>query len=182
MALAAGAVLLSGCASPVMEPVSDEPVATDGMSTITFYRDNTFKSRHLVPVLEGTPDGQVSPIALLRNNQKVRWRTTPGEHYFSVNARHQRLLKADLKANKHYYAAVGPKAGGFRLLPKTADDLADPACRERIKACETVSLNAKGNKWFHRRLMRLQYRMHRLFTEDLPTQELNAQDGIDARY
>ncbi|WP_368430882.1 membrane lipoprotein lipid attachment site-containing protein [uncultured Parasutterella sp.] len=147
------ALLLTGCASPLMDPIKtpDNTIPKD-KAVITFFRTSSFGGAIQAPVAREKNEDDVDFVGVSSTGTQIRDVVDPGEYNYVVSGENADVLKANVEANKAYYVRVEPRMGfwkaRFVLYKLTDDELKDAKQQQKIKDCQVVELNEGGKQWF----------------------------------
>jgi hypothetical protein len=107
--------LVSGCASNLMMTrAAQEPASVPrGKSEIVFMR-SSFVGSAIQASLYDVTSGKLEFLGIISNSTKISRVVDPGERVFMVVSESADFMKADMSANKTYYAMVTARMGVFR--------------------------------------------------------------------
>jgi hypothetical protein len=149
-------LLVSGCAGTVsnMSSVPPEEVVAapqPGKAMVVFMRPSGFGFGVQSSVFEITEGDYPSLVGIVAAKKKTARQVEPGEHLFMVIGESADFMKADVEADKTYYALVTPRMGvwkaRFSLKPVHADELGTKKFNDWVDSCEWVEMNAESEQW-----------------------------------
>jgi outer membrane murein-binding lipoprotein Lpp len=193
-AAALSALLLTGCASPLMNPVENAPTAIPkDKAVITFFRSNFVAKHTHAPLAQETADGGLKFLGMVSDGTKIRTEVEPGDYTFVVGGYTGKLLKAKVDANKAYYVRVEtqqiPYSALFSLEAVKPAQLSDEFLQNLIKEAKLVEPNQKANDWFvkkHQLMERCltagKKRYDAETAEEKTVNTLTPEDGIHVLY
>lgn len=115
MFIAAAALVLSGCASSPMKPVTQAtPEQVDSNNArVIFMRPSLLGAAISASVFDVQGD-DLKFVGIVNAKTKIAYDTTPGEHLFMVVGESADFMKADLLPGKNYFALVAPRMGMWK--------------------------------------------------------------------
>jgi len=150
-------ILVSGCQSTLMEP-STEQVETNsksGNAKMVFIR-SAFVGQAIQASVFDVTNNETKFIGIISNDTKVSFDVTPGEHMFMVVGESADFLKANVIADKTYYAVVTPRMGfwkaRFSMFPVRNDQSSkfqydSKDFKEMQKDAKFVKSGIKAEQW-----------------------------------
>jgi hypothetical protein len=192
-AAALSSLLLTGCATSLMNPVENAPaVIPQDKAVITFFRTNFFGKASQAPLARETADG-LKFVGMISDGTRLRTELAPGDYTFVVGGVTGKLLKAKVDANKAYYVRVETQqllyTAQFSLAAVKPAQLADDFLVNQIRETKLVELNPQGEEWFVKNRWKMQKyllagknRYEAETAEQKAVNTLTPEDGIDKLY
>lgn len=116
-----------------------------GKAMVVFMRPSSFGGAILATVYDGE-----EYIGTVPANSKFAYQTEPGEHMFMVIGESADFMKAELAANKTYYARVAARMGlwkaRFSFIPYNKEEPASEL-EAWINDTKLMTPNEKGTSW-----------------------------------
>lgn len=185
------ALLLTGCASPLMDSIEnpDNAIPKD-KAVITFIRTSSFGGAIQAPVAREKNGDDVDFVGVSSTGTQIRDVVDPGEYNYVVSGENADVLNANVEANKAYYVRVEPRLGfwkaRFVLYKVTSDELKEAKQQQKIKDCKVVELNEGGKQWFdyHKEGMRSKFligkeKYKNLEGDQLRIRTIKPEEGLD---
>jgi len=163
-AIAAVAVLMSGCASSVMRPAPSEQISAPGpdQAKIVFMR-TSFVAGAIGCDLFEVVNGELRFIGQLPYGNKVVYETAPGDKVFMAYGTAADFMLGKLQAGKTYYSIVRPNwgTGGFAPTPIRNQSASEPTFdssefKEWNAGTKLLVPNENAPAWFRDNKARLQ--------------------------
>lgn len=185
------ALLLTGCASPLMTPVENpDNTIPKNKAVVTFIRTSAFGGGIQAPIAREKNGDDVDFVGVASTGKQIRDVVDPGEYNYVVSGENADVLNANVEANKAYYVRVEPRMGlwkaRFVLYKVTSDELKDELQQQRIKDCKVVKVNEDGERWFtiHKEEMRSKLLIGRekykkLEGDQLMIRTIKPEEGLD---
>ena len=146
-------ILLTGCASSRMKPVSEAQapyVPAAGETQVIFMRPSFLGGAIQSSVFDVT-DNKDELIGIVSAGTKVRHVTQPGEHLFMVIGESADFMRAYLDPGKTYYALVTPRMGfwkaRFSLKPVRRGELDGETFKSWDKSTTFVENTEQSHQW-----------------------------------
>jgi len=152
-------LLLSGCASSLMQKADFDSVTTTAVKAdhaqIIFMRPSSFGGAIQSSVFDlKQENNRLSDdqfIGIVSATAKVRYDTTPGFHLFMVVGENADFIQANLAAGKTYYALVTPRFGWwkarFSLEPLHQSDLNSDDFEDWLSSTDWYENTDASRKW-----------------------------------
>ena len=139
--------IFAGCATTehMTAVEGDTRLSPDpGKSMVVFMRPSSFGGAILSTVYDG-----MDYIGTVPANTKFAYQTEPGEHMFMVIGESADFMKADLAADKTYYARVAARMGvwkaRFSFIPYNGGS--EEELQTWINSTKPMVMNEKGKIW-----------------------------------
>jgi hypothetical protein len=107
--VAAGILVLSGCASAMMQPVALQPPPASSSAQVTFLRPSYFGGA----IQFGIWDSDRF-VGILEPGSYIQVQVPPGEHVFLARAENWSYVHADLEAGRQYFILAKVFPGVWR--------------------------------------------------------------------
>ncbi len=137
-----------GCASQHMKPVPENEVVTKpsaGKSLVIFLRPSSFGG-----AIQSTLYDNDEYIGTLSAKKQIAYETQPGEHLFMVVGESADFMRANLLADKTYYAAVVARMGvwkaRFSFRPQNGQ-ISQEEMQQWIAGTQQVRIDDTGLAW-----------------------------------
>lgn len=152
-ALLIGVLLMAGCASSGMQPVTKQAVdyrPASNEATIIFLRTGFYGGAILASVFDVTNE-ETKFIGISAKGTQIAYKTTPGKKMFMVVSESADFLRADLAGGKTYYALVTARMGVWRarfsLNPVTKDEQHQDRFQKNRATVKFVENTEKSRAW-----------------------------------
>jgi hypothetical protein len=181
-------VSIPAIASPEQK-ISDETSET----TVVFMRSSVVGMAIKASVYEIVDDETIF-IGMLKNNKRINFNTTPGNHTFMVIAESADFMQADLASGKTYYSVIKPRMGmmkaRFSMYPIRSDGTSkfntDSNDFKKLKRKTQVFTMSEDNKtWYQKHKKKFEKKRTKYWkkwqkkpAEKIAEKTLNPEDGI----
>lgn len=166
--MGAAILLLAGCAGAESNGAAARLAVMGpppGRAMIVFLRPALLDNAGPSPVLDITAEPPVL-VGIITAGRKLAYVSDPGAHRFMVMGEVADFMDAELRADRIYYARVGPRFGAaqerFSLHPVPANDVALPS---ELGDCRSADEAARPPGWLKDHLASIENRK----SADLPS-------------
>ncbi len=181
-------IFLFGCVEPVrhMQTIPDasyEPISDKAI--VIFLRPQILALRIQSEIFDLVSQ-ENKFVGIVSAKEKLAYITEPGNHLFMITGESADFMKADLQANKIYYARVVPRIGVHKArfsLEPIHKDIEQQNLDSWKKACKTVENTKDSYKWAQRNATNTQIKKGRYLPNWIKKPEneqpfLKSEDGF----
>jgi hypothetical protein len=159
LAVAAMAVLVSGCAGGLMREAPNQQISQPSPSTakVVFMRSSMVAGAIGCELFE-VVNGELKLIGQLPTGNKVVYETTPGKKVFMAYGTAADFMLAELAPGKTYYSIVRPNWGTGGFAPTPIRDAKGSEAQGWISGTKLLEFSSQkeADAWFAENKQRLQ--------------------------
>ena len=187
LAVAATALVVSGCGTSVMRDAPSQQITqpNPGTAKVVFMRSSMVAAAIGCDLFE-VVNGELKLIGQLPTGNKIVYETTPGQKVFMAYGTAADYMLAELAPGKTYYSVVRPNWGTGGFAPTPIRDPKGSEAQGWISGTKALELDPKaGDAWLAENKQKLQgihaeywSRFQRKNDGEKAERTLRAQDGL----
>jgi len=173
--------------------VSNYSLSIASDSTIVFMR-SSFVGSMIKASIYDISDNETKFIGILKNNNKIEYKTNAGKHKFMVVSEAADFMEAQVEDGKTYYSIITPRTGAwkarFSMIPVKKDgstkfSIDNKKFNKIMKKVKTAKVDEKSLMWYQKHKDDIEKKRTKYWkswqeksAEDIAMRTLSPEDGI----